>query len=108
MTFDKAKNIFDALDCTKLHSLRDTLIETAIRYSEIRVKWYFADDDMKREIDEERTRIHNVFIDSSNILSRAMIKEGENADWRLHLGNDRKLIGDFACYINLFIGLKSR
>ncbi len=107
MTYEKAKYIFMELNNTSNTEQRDNLIENAVRYSEIRTQWYFADMDKRIEIDTLRTSIHNSFIDSCNILSREMFKAGENADWRKHLGDDRKIIGDFACYINLFIGLNT-
>ncbi len=37
-----------------------------------------------------------------------MIKSNEDANWRMELGNDRKEIGDFACYVQCFLGLTSR
>jgi hypothetical protein len=37
-----------------------------------------------------------------------MIKIGEDASWRKILGNDRIAIGDFACFINLILGIKAR
>ena len=57
---------------------------------------------------EERRSAHNVFIDACNIMSRNMIKNGEDASWRKELGDDRKVIGDFACYISFVLGIKAR
>lgn len=37
-----------------------------------------------------------------------MVKNGEEIDWRYELRDDRKEIGDMACYINLFLGLRAR
>jgi len=37
-----------------------------------------------------------------------MIKNGEDASWRNELGDDRKTIGDFACFIAFSIGVMSR
>ncbi len=42
------------------------------------------------------------------ILSRAMAKDGEKSDWRAQLGDDRKVIGDFACLVHAILGLRSR
>ena len=83
-------------------------IETAIRYARIRADWYFISDAEKNSNEDLRTRTHNALIDSCNILSREMIKAGEDASWRMELGNDRKEIGDFACYVHCFLGLSSR
>ena len=47
-------------------------------------------------MDGTRTAAHNALIDALNILSRAMIKAGEDTTWRKQLGNDRQEIGDLA------------
>jgi hypothetical protein len=108
MIFLHSKQIYDKLNTTKLNKLKNNLIEAAFNYARIRADWYFMDEAEKRANDEARTRAHDTFIDCCNILSREMIKDGENADWRLYLGNDRKEIGDFACYLQCFVGLNER
>ncbi len=37
-----------------------------------------------------------------------MAKAGEDVAWRTVLGEDRKNIGDFACYLHCILGLRSR
>lgn len=108
MIFPHAQHIYDKLNTTKLNKLRNDLFEAACNYARIRTGWYFLDDDEKRASDETRTRAHDTFIDCCNILSREMIKAGEDADWRKYLGNDRKESGDFACYMHCIIGLVER
>lgn len=108
MTLDLARDIFDDIVKTKLHSLKDELINYAIDYSRIRVDWYLSSEEERREIESIRTAKHNAFIDSCNILSREMIKAGEDASWRIKLGENRKEIGDFACYINFILGIKAK
>lgn len=108
MTFDKSKTIFEKINSTKLTRLKSELFECAIRYANIRAEWYFMSDEEKRNTDDLRTSTHNALIDACNILSREMIKSNEDANWRMELGNDRKEIGDFACYVQCFLGLTSR
>lgn len=108
MTFEKSLSIFEKINSTKLQKLKEDLFETAIRYARIRTDWYFMTDDDKINNDNLRTRTHNALIDAFNIISREMIKVNEDASWRLDLGNDRKEIGDFACYVHCFFGLASR
>jgi hypothetical protein len=108
MIFLHAKQIYDKLDTTKLSKLKNNLFEAAFNYARIRADWYLMDEAEKRANDEARTRAHDTFIDCCNILSREMIKAGENADWRLYLGSDRKEIGNFACYLHCFVGLNER
>ncbi|MBN2570586.1 MAG: hypothetical protein JXA68_00540 [Ignavibacteriales bacterium] len=108
MTFELAKRLIDETNKTKLKVLQDELFKYAIEYSRIRVDWYMMEDAERKEIEDLRTAKHNALIDCCNILSREMIKVGEDASWREMLGNDRKEMGDFACYINLILGIKGR
>ena len=108
MIFQHAQLIFDKLNTTKLNKLKNDLFEAAFQYARIRADWYLMDDEERKVNDEARTRAHDAFIDCCNILSREMIKAGEDADWRLYLGSDRKEMGDFACYLHCIIGLNGR
>ena len=108
MTYELANRLFDEINKTSLHSLKVDLINYAVEYSRIRVDWYLAEEVEKDEMEDLRRAKHNAFIDSCNILSREMIKAGEDASWRKVLGNDRITIGDFACFINLILGIKAR
>ncbi|MFZ4591610.1 MAG: hypothetical protein ACOYN6_11465 [Ignavibacteria bacterium] len=84
------------------------LIVYAVRYAQIRVEWMLSDTKRRIEVDLIRTKSHDAFIDSCNILSRQMGKLSEDNSWRQSLGNDRKTIGDFACYIHYAISIKAR
>lgn len=108
MTFEKSKNIFDQINITKLEKLKNELLEAAFRYSRIRADWYLMDTEERKNNEGARTTAHNAFIDCCNILSREMIKVNEDAGWRQELTNDRKEIGDFACYLQAIIGLVNR
>lgn len=86
--------------------LYNRLLEKAVRYAHIRAEWNFLNREEKLEKDESRTMTHDSFISSIDIISRT---EGEiGSQWRERLGNDRKHIGDFACYISLFRSLEAR
>jgi hypothetical protein len=108
MIFPHAQQIYNKLNTTKQNKLKNDLIEAAFIYARIRAGWYLMDDEERKVNDEARTRAHDAFIDCCNILSREMNKAGEDADWRLFLGTDRKEIGDFACYLHCIIGLNGR
>ncbi len=58
--------------------------------------------------DRQRTAAHNAFIDAANILSRAMGQAGQDNEWRRVLGDDRKVIGDFACFLVAHLGVLAR
>jgi len=107
MKFETAHNIYKSIQKTKIFDLKDDLFKSAIRYSHIRARWSLATKDERIRMDDERTRAHNVFIDDCNILSREMKKISENNNWRLEIGQNRKAIGDFACFIHLFLSVKA-
>jgi len=34
--------------------------------------------------------------------------QGETVEWRIALGDNRKVIGDFACYVVAWLGIRQR
>ncbi len=98
----------DAINASRHADLRQDLFCAAVIYAQLRATWAFCSPADRKAIDAERTRAHNAFIDGCNILSRAMGKSGENNAWRDALTDDRKIIGDFACYLHLHITLGAR
>ena len=86
----------------------DDLIQNSIEYAAIRSKWLTYTKDERREKDPTRTAKHNVVISSFNMLSRYLQKDGKDIKWREQLGDERKRIGDFACYIAFIFGLNAR
>ena len=102
------EQIFIDLQKSKEQELVNDLITYAVRYAQIRVEWMMSDVNKRIEIDSIRSKSHDAFIDSCNILSRQMRKLSEDNSWRLLLGNDRKKIGDFACYIHYSLSIKAR
>ena len=84
------------------------LIQNSIEYAAIRSKWLTYTKDERREKDPARTAKHNVVISSFNMLSRYLQKAGKDITWREQLGDERKRIGDFACYIAFIFGLNAR
>lgn len=108
MRFDDAMVAWKAIEETSFDSLRRDLIKCAFRYARYRCDWYLADNDERMKMDENRTIAHNAFIDSCNILSRNMMKADEDNEWRALLGDDRKDIGDFACFLVAILGVKAR
>jgi len=99
---------FTAIDNSKQVELKKSFYKNAARYAGLRTTWLLVDREQRTLMDEERRSAHNVFIDACNIMSRNMIKYSEDASWRKELGDDRKVIGDFACYISFILGIKAR
>ncbi len=108
MDYPKALLIYSSIEKSTFQNLKSELIQAAIRYSRLRVDWQLSDLEERKNLDNERTFAHNSFIDSCNILSRNMAKAGEDISWREQLGNDRKSIGDFACYLTCILGIEAR
>jgi RNAse (barnase) inhibitor barstar len=90
--------------------LWDVLIKDVLEYAAIRSKWstFTKEEHMDREKDLVRTGKHNIVISSFNVLSRYLEKIGKDIKWREQLGEERKRIGDFACYIAFIFGLNAR
>jgi len=106
--FIKAFAFYKLIDDSSLQSLKRELYIAAIRYAHIRAEWSRKSNEEKLETDKERTAAHNRFIDACNIFSRNQANVGENNLWINDLIGNRKVFGDFACYIHLFQGLKNR
>lgn len=112
LTYTEALEIYNEMDShidwtdEDIVYLYDSLIEKAIRYAHIRAGWNALSREEKSEKDESRTAAHDSFISSINIISRVEGKIG--LQWRERLTDDRKRIGDFACYIALFRAIDAR
>lgn len=108
MTFEQSQCILRAILASRLEDEREDLLSSAIRYARIRTDWQVCSVEERRALDDERSRAHSVLIDSCNILSRSMASSGEDIAWRQILGDDRRVIGDFACHVHCFLGLMAR
>ena len=80
----------------------------ACKYASMRNQWEFWSAEEKMSNDEGRTIKHNSFIDSVNILSRLLNSDGIETPWREQLGEQRKRIGDFACFVSYIVGINNR
>ena len=107
MDQNAAREIFESIKTAETE-LKQDLIRCALRYARLRTDWRLANPDERRLMETARTAAHNALIDSANILSRAMVKIGEDATWRRKLGDDRKEIGDWACYVHAHLGIEAR
>lgn len=90
MEIAEAGEFYEAIRRSQWTSLVDDLVGAAVKYARIRTDWALSSADERREMDEARSRAHTAFIDCCNILSRSMVKSGEDNSWRSRLGNDKK------------------
>ncbi len=94
--------------------LYEDLIDTAVKYAEIRARWMRLSREEKMDIDSLRTSHHDSLIIHFNMLARYLRMQGKEAAWRDQLGYEeddrynRKTIGDFGCYIVFVNSLGAR
>ena len=88
--------------------LWDDFVQRCFKYTLVRCKWEFMDYQERIDADPSRTRMHDTVIDSIEILARLANKEGMDISWREDLGDERKRIGDFACFVTYITGMSNR
>ena len=108
MNIDKAQSILKGVEQTRFSELQLALFDAAMRYATLRSEYALADAEARSDLEDSRTRAHDAFIDSCNILSRNMASREEDNSWRATAGNDRRELGDLACFIQLLLALKVR
>ena len=108
LSYKNFYKFFTIIDNSKHIEMKKSFYRNAVRYAKLRADWYLVDREQRALMHEERRSAHNIFIDFCNIMSRSMIKDGDDISWRKELGDDRQVIGDFACYISFVLGIKAR
>jgi hypothetical protein len=108
MDWEKATRIAHAIGSSRLLTIRMALFRKAVDYSRMRVDWQLSSPEERLQMDADRTKAHDAFIEACDMMGRCMEDEKEDFSWREDLGNDRKEIGDLACYLNLILGLVAR
>lgn len=103
--YNEMERLLDRTD-EDIVSLYNSLIEKSIRYAHTRAEWTTLTRQERISRDESRSILHDSFISSVNIIARTQGESG--SAWRKLLTDDRKRIGDFACYIALFKALDAR
>lgn len=83
-------------------------LEKAGVYTEIRNRWEFMSREERIEADRGRSLTHDGFITSINVLARIAEQEGLDNSWREKLGDARKRIGDYACFVTYITGISNR
>lgn len=108
MDWEKATRIAYAIGGSRLADQKMLLFRKAVEYARIRAEWQISPLEERVAMNANRTASHDAFIEACDAMGRSMDKEKEDSSWREDLGHDRKEIGDFACYINLILGLAAR
>jgi hypothetical protein len=103
-----ARELFQAISISKCQDRWRDLLAKAATYARIRVDWILADKAKQSAMGEQRTAHHNAFIAACDELAEVMTDAGEETAWRERLGEDRKIIGDFACFVHCILGQIAR
>jgi hypothetical protein len=104
MNYDIAKEIFKSISGSRCQDQWRDLIDKATIYARVRVDWLGTEQKERRLLGEERSAYHDALIASCQVMADAMTNAGEDTNWRQLLGNDRKGIGDFACFVHCILG----
>ncbi len=114
LTFERANDIFCRIQQNidkndeDGNELYHDFVEMALKYAGTRGGWLLLSRDEKVEQDKGRTLQHDTVINRINILARYLGNQGKDISWREELGESRKTIGDFACYVALLYGISAR
>ena len=108
MTYERASKIFETLTESKQRQQLGTMTQLAIEYARLRVDHLIAAPDKQSQLGHHRSKIHNALIAACDALAQAMEAAHEDTLWREAIGQDRKDVGDFACYVHCIMGIESR
>lgn len=85
-----------------------TFVLLCVEYTSIRGKWLTLSREEKLANDEARAVTHNKVIYQLKILKGLASEQGNNVAWFDKFNDDRKRIGDFACYVAYIYALNAR
>ena len=123
MTLEEANQIFTeyhaSIDFSEEYMSKKyaELVTRAMRYAKMRMDWSTWDKETRQERDYQRTNLHNLFLNSVTQYASYQKRNGGDCHWFEMLGqgiepdevdSKRKRIGDWACYIALFVALNKR
>lgn len=105
LSFEEANRIYDMLvtgapeQDPEFDIKFQLMLERAEKYAAYRAGWLNKSLPERMEIDEARSRAHDLFIKAKDGLSTYMYEQKLGNDWDDLLGEERKRVGDFACYL---------
>ncbi|HGZ7275928.1 TPA: hypothetical protein ACOL2U_000921 [Streptococcus pneumoniae] len=86
----------------------DNICASMRRYASARGKWLTLSREDKLANDESRTVTHNKVIYQLKILKSLANEQSNDVTWFEKFNDDRKRIGDFACYVAYIYALNAR
>lgn len=112
LDFSEAMEIYEALlleaqpEVEAYEKAWDRALMAMVDYGSLRSHWKITPKTERSN--DERTVMHDSVIHSLDVLAEVSRSNGCKAMWREQLGNQRKRIGDFACYVSMIYGLFAR
>lgn len=85
-----------------------TFVLLCVEYASARGKWLTLLREEKLANDEARTVAHNKVIYQLKLLKGLANEQGNQVPWFDKFNDDRKRIGDFACYVAYVYALNAR
>lgn len=114
ITFDLAGTVYnDLINSSNIHDPEfknywKEFIQLCVKYAEARGSWLTLSREEKQSFDETRTIIHNKVIYQLKLLKGLADAQGKDVSWFETFKDDRKLIGDFACYVAYVYAVNAR
>ena len=109
LQYEVAKKIYEELkekalnESDDIKELFEDFLRSAVDYAKVRTEWSFLNTEERREQDEGRSFKHNGYMSLLTAVCRNLHVDGID-----DVMPDRKMKGDFACYIALFLALEQR
>lgn len=87
----------------EMREIYEDFLKLAVDYAKTRLSWSFMDTEQKRADDGSRSIKHDAYMARLKSVCRNLGIEGIE-----DLMPERKSMGDFACYLALFLSLEQR
>lgn len=113
LTFEECQNIHQTIlnnigNDEEILEVWSEFLQASISYAHIRSQWLLWEREERQQKDEGRTAKHEQVIYCLKLLSRYLGQEGVDVSWFDAIEDNRKQIGDFACYIAYIYSINAR
>ena len=113
LTFEECQNIHQTIlnnigNDEEILEVWSEFLQASISYAHIRSQWLLWEREERQQKDEGRTAKHERVIYCLKLLRRYLGKESVDISWFDAIEDNRKQIGDFACYIAYIYSINAR
>ena len=113
LTFEECQNIHQTIlnntgNDEEILEVWSEFLQASISYAHIRSQWLLWEREERQQKDEGRTAKHERVTYCLKLLSRYLGQEGVDVSWFDAIEDNRKQIGDFACYIAYIYSINAR